>query len=97
MTDLKKGERELVKNILDQFIPNVEIRVFGSRIKGTAKPWSDLDLAIISSAPIDLKLMAEIREAFEISSLPFRVDLLDWNDISTSFQRAIEASGFELL
>jgi predicted nucleotidyltransferase len=27
-------------------VPDAEIIVFGSRIHGTAKPWSDLDLAI---------------------------------------------------
>ncbi len=54
--------------------------VFGSRIHGTAKPWSNLDLAIKPKSPLDWKLLAEIKEAFQESELPFRVVLrrLSW-------------------
>jgi type I restriction enzyme S subunit len=71
--------------------------VFGSRIHGTAKPWSDLDLAIKADSAIGWKLLAEIKETFQESELPFRVDVLDWNDITESFRKAIDASGFEIL
>ena len=97
MIDLTPDDRGLVLRILKRFVPDAEIRAFGSRVTGTSKPWSDLDIAIVASAPVGLRLMAEIRDAFEESSLPFRVDLLDWNEISQSFRQAIESSGFELL
>jgi predicted nucleotidyltransferase len=62
-----------------------------------AKPWSDLDLAIKAKSALDWKLLAEIKETFQESELPFRVDVLDWNDITESFRKAIEVSGFEIL
>jgi type I restriction enzyme S subunit len=71
--------------------------MFGSRIHGTAKPWSDLDLAIKPKSPLDWNLLAEIKEAFQESELPFRVDIVDWNDITESFRKAIETNGYEML
>jgi predicted nucleotidyltransferase len=96
MVDLKPHELEVVRNILNRFVPSAEIIVFGSRIHGTAKPWSDLDLAIKANSALDWKLLAEIKETFQESELPFRVDVLDWNDITESFRKAIEISGFEI-
>ena len=78
-------------------MPDAETIVFGSRIHGTAKPWSDIELAIKSKSPLDWKVLAEIKEAFQESGLPFRVDILDWSDISPTFCKAIEANGYEVL
>lgn len=78
-------------------MPDAEIIAFGSRIHGTAKTWSDLDLAIKPKSARDLKLTAEVKEAFQESELPFRVDIIDWNDISPAFRKAIETNGYELL
>jgi uncharacterized protein len=97
MLDISQHDLEAVRNILDRFVPEAEIIVFGSRIHGTAKPWSDLDLAIRVETALDWKLLEEIKEAFQESELPFRVDILDWNNISPAFRKAIEKSGFEIL
>ena len=86
-----------MRNILNRFVPDAEIIVFGSRIHGMAKPRSDLDLAIKAESALDWKLLAEIKETFQESELPFRVDVLDWNDIAESFRKAIEITGFEIL
>ena len=97
MLDLKPHELEMVRNILNRFVPEAEILVFGSRVHGTAKPWSDLDLAIKAKSALDWKLLEEIKEAFQESELPFRVDILDWNEITDAFRSAIEESGYEYL
>ena len=97
MVDLKPHELEVVRNILNRFVPEAEIIVFGSRIHGTAKPWSDLDLAIKAKSALDWKLLEDIKEAFQESELPFRVDVLDWNDITEMFRKVIEINGYECL
>jgi predicted nucleotidyltransferase len=40
-----------------------------------AKPWSDLDLAIKAKSALDWKRLAEIKETFQKSELPFRGDV----------------------
>lgn len=67
----------------------MEVWAFGSRARGTAKPYSDLDLALISRAPLSLQRLADITSAFEESDLTIRVDVVDWATCSPSFRDVI--------
>jgi len=87
--DLEPVHLALVKQILNEFAPGIEARVFGSRITHTAKKHSDLDLALVGEGEIDQRIMARLRMAFEESDLPFRVDLADWKTISPEFRQVI--------
>lgn len=92
MPDLQLEPRHLaaVKEILAEHVPGCEIRVFGSRATGAAKPFSDLDLAILSADPLEARTLRRLKESFEDSDLPFRVDVLDWTSISERFRRTID-------
>ncbi len=46
---------------------------------------------------LDWRRLAELKEAFQQSDLPFRVDLLDWNAISAEFRNVIEKDGYEVI
>lgn len=63
--------------------------MFGSRIKGTAKPFSDLDLAIIKDSPLFLSKHTELVEAFSESDLSWKVDIIDWASTSDVFKEII--------
>ncbi len=80
-----------VQSLLQRFFPGKEVWVFGSRAHGTAHPFSDLDLVIQTTHPIPLSLLADAREAFSASRLPFEVDLLDWSRIEDNFKKLIQA------
>ena len=79
----------IIRGILAAHAPGVEARAFGSRVDGTPKDYSDLDLALVGSAKLDTALMGRLREAFEESDIPFRVDIMDWHSISGEFQKII--------
>jgi predicted nucleotidyltransferase len=79
------------------WIDDIDLWIEFFRASQKAKPWSDLDLAIKAESALDWKLLEEIKETFQQSELPFRVDVLDWNDITESFRKAIETNGFEVL
>lgn len=91
---IKPSELEQVRQILRQYVPNAEYRVFGSRFYGTAQRYSDLDLAVVQGEPIPLATLAAMEEAFAESDLPFKVDIIDWQRVSPDFQQKIE-QGFE--
>ena len=76
--DITPEERAIVLQILNEIVPNREVRVFGSRVTGKAKPFSDLDLAIMGDEPLPLETRARLEEAFSESDLPWQVDVLDW-------------------
>lgn len=70
-------------------MPEHEVWAFGSRVQGGARPYSHLDLAIITASPLGLAGMAALTEAFSESDLPWKVDLVDWATTAQSFRRAI--------
>ena len=90
MINIDQNHLLTIKNILQQFIPNPTVWVFGSRIKQTAKSYSDLDLVIIGDKPISQKIYYQIQDAMEESDIPFRVEVLDWHRISPAFREAIQ-------
>lgn len=89
MIDLTDAQLETVLTILEELVPNCEVRVFGSRIKGTAAKYSDLDLVCVGEEKLAFRALSKISDAFEESDLPFRVDILDWNAITPEFQKII--------
>ncbi|WP_293865168.1 nucleotidyltransferase family protein [uncultured Alsobacter sp.] len=86
---LRPQDQTVIRAILSAKIPDREVLAFGSRARGRAKPFSDLDLAILGQDALPLPQLAELREAFEDSDLPFRVDLVDWNTIEDAFRAII--------
>jgi predicted nucleotidyltransferase len=96
--DLLPEHRALVSGILAEHLPlSVQVWVFGSRATGRARRYSDLDLAIDAGRPLTLDETALLREAFEDSDLPYRVDIVDWQTIGERFRRLIAAERVPLL
>ncbi|WP_243371146.1 nucleotidyltransferase domain-containing protein [Geotalea sp. SG265] len=90
--DLKPHDWDEVRRILEKSLPGYEVWAFGSRAKWTAKPYSDLDLAVISDRPLPIDLMADLRQSFEDSDLTIKVDVVDWATTSPAFRKIIEES-----
>lgn len=87
---LTEQEKNIVLAILQQHIPNREVWAFGSRVKGTHKPFSDLDLAIIGNQPLSLDEHAILAEAFDDAPLNFKTDILDWAITSEPFRQIVQ-------
>lgn len=84
--DIEPRHWAMVQDILKQYLPGREVWAFGSRVKGTAKPFSDLDLVVLGDVPLGLALQAQLAEAFDESDLPWRVDLVDWATTAEAFR-----------
>jgi type I restriction enzyme S subunit len=80
----------IVRDILRQHVPQFDVFAFGSRAKRTAKPYSDLDLAIMTITPLPLSVGAALAEAFSESDLPWKVDVVDWAATGGEFRAVIE-------
>lgn len=89
MIHLLPSDLDIVKSVLKRRVPDCAVWAFGSRVNGTPRPFSDLDLAIVSRAPLSLGVLAELAEDFDESSLSFKVDLLDWASTDPSFRARI--------
>jgi predicted nucleotidyltransferase len=87
--DIRPEHWRIILDILQTHIPDYTVWAFGSRVKGAARPYSDLDLALISEEPLPIGVRAALAEALSESDLPWKVDLVDWATISPSFRRII--------
>lgn len=87
---LTPEEKLTVTTLLEEFVPDKEVWVFGSRAKGTAKLYSDLDLAVIGEDPLPLLVRIGLEEAFSSSLLPWKVDVLDWAVTDEVFRELIQ-------
>jgi predicted nucleotidyltransferase len=87
--DITHDHRRIILGLLEKNLPDTVAWIYGSRIKCTSRPNSDLDL-VVFSAPDQKMQVYNLKEAFEESDLPFRVDLFIWHDIPKQFQENIK-------
>ena len=91
MIDLSPEQLATVQRLLAARAPECEVRAFGSRVTGNAKPYSDLDIVLHGPTRLSLVRLAALREAFAESELSIRVDVIDWHAISENFRNIISA------
>lgn len=92
MIDLKPEYLNEVKNILRQYVPEITVWAFGSRVNGKAQTYSDLDLALITDELLSTKRFWRLKNAFSVSDLPILVDVVDWSEISDEFREIVKAN-----
>lgn len=86
MISLSDKELQFVKSILAKY--PYQFYAYGSRVKGKQKKYSDLDLCYKDKIPD--AVITKIYEDFEMSALPFKVELLNWHRCDVDFQKSIE-------
>ena len=89
---------DLVRAILRQHLPQGAIVwAFGSRARGDNREASDLDLAVDLGRALTLSEIAALSAAFEESTLPYKVDLVDMRQISAAFRDIVAKSRKEII
>ncbi|HEY8190035.1 MAG TPA: nucleotidyltransferase domain-containing protein [Micavibrio sp.] len=96
MIDLPDDQLAIIRQILKQYIPGREIVVFGSRVRGRAKPYSDIDLCVMGDVPLEDSVKTALSEAFSESDLPIKVDIVDWATTQPGFRKIIEDQAVDL-
>ena len=87
--DITKEQRKALLAFLRRYLPGVPVWAYGSRVKWTARPNSDLDLIAFTS-PSQSPLVSELKEAIaESSDIPFLVDVHVWDEIPERFRDII--------
>lgn len=77
---------KIVKQILSLY--PYTFYAFGSRVKGTPRRFSDLDICFIEEIPWNVR--AHLDNDFEESDLPFKIDVIDWKSCSQEFKQEIQ-------
>lgn len=86
MVNIEKKHLEILKNVLKKY--SYTFYAYGSRVTGNNRKYSDLDLCYRETIPS--KIILDITEELEESDIPFRVDLVYWNNMPEGFRKLIE-------
>ncbi len=84
--DLPEAHRKQVLEIIRARLPDARVSVYGSRAKGRARRYSDLDLMLDDRGrEIPWSVMGNLDEDFDESSLPIIVELHDMAATDANF------------
>lgn len=94
--DIERWAVEEARRLVLEAIADREIDAYlvGSRARGDARPWSDIDVALDGKGePIPKRLLAELRERLEESLIPFTVDVVDLAEANAGLREAALEGG----
>jgi predicted nucleotidyltransferase len=92
---LTNRDIETILGIFRKYPEVTRVYLFGSRAKGTHKPGSDVDLAIMNQG-VSTETVCRIKGELEERSLPYSVDLVSYPDVThEEFRKHIETVGVE--
>lgn len=90
MIDIEQKDLDTVRAILKALLPKyAQIWVFGSRATLKARRGSDLDLAIEAHRKLSRLEIMSLESAFDESTLPYTVDIVDLHQTNNSFKDVI--------
>ena len=85
---LPPEQLRLTLSLIRAHLPGVEIWAYGSRVRGRPRRYSDLDLVAFTQ-PGQEPQADNLRQAFEESDLPIRIDLFLWPQLPDPFRQQI--------
>lgn len=95
--DLPEKDEAILREVLRQHLPPaVAVFVFGSRATGSARRYSDLDLALAGDQVLDPEKLADLKDALTESDLTIKVDLVDLHALTPDFRRIVESQMLRL-
>ena len=99
MICLTNDEQNTVISLLKTYATDqpYTVDVFGSRAMGTAKKYSDVDIALKGRHAVPMQTLASLNESLENSNLPCTVDVVDYQCASLQLQSQIDQHGLPLV
>ena len=88
---------EFIKNAVCNIFGNVETYIFGSRVQNKSLEYSDIDIALKGSGKLDFEKLLKLRTFFHDSDFPYKVDILDLNDVEEKFYNIIKDDLYKIL
>lgn len=86
MLQLEERHYQIIQQILAKY--PYQFYAYGSRVRGTARKLSDLDICYQANIPDAVAF--QIEEEFKESDLPFLVELVSWKDMKPEFRELIK-------
>jgi len=81
---LSEMQLQLILGVINNFEEIEKVLIFGSRAKGTNRPGSDIDLALIGDK-LNSLLVNRVSSALDDLPLPYMFDLINYHEINNEF------------
>jgi predicted nucleotidyltransferase len=89
---ISPSQEKVILTIIKKHFPKSKILLFGSRVRGDHKQYSDLDICLDDQGqPLPLAKLSMLEEELSQTEIPFKIDIVDWNRITSDFQQIIMA------
>ena len=97
MSNLELADKyvDFIKKTIFSVLPDVEIYIYGSRVQGKAREYSDVDIALKGN--IVFNDLLKVKALFEDSTFPYKVDVVDLNTLPEKFLNIIEKDLYKTL
>ena len=66
--------------------PGVDLYLFGSRARGEAGRYSDIDVGLLSAKPLAPNLVSDLKAIAAKSHIPYEVDVVDLASVNEAFK-----------
>ena len=97
MIDLSEKYLTMLEDIILRNVRgDVEVLMFGSRVNGTARKYSDIDICLKSKHEIQPLVINRLKEEVSMSDLPYLVDIVVYSNCTWEFQRIIDSSSVRI-
>ncbi|MBI2310050.1 nucleotidyltransferase domain-containing protein [Candidatus Collierbacteria bacterium] len=68
---------------------SIGLSFFGSRVTGTYRPTSDIDVGLEGSEPIQLSVLEKIKVEVENLPILYKIDIVDFSQIPKEFIQVV--------
>ena len=88
---LREKDKLRLLEIADEYLPDISIWAYGSRVTGNAHESSDLDIVLRSTdlKPIPIEAFSDFIDAIKESNIPILIYVFDWARLPESFHEGI--------
>lgn len=83
--------RRIARDILGECGPRLYL--YGSFARCAERPSSDIDLAVEADYPVPRALLADLRQCYEESNIPYRVEVVDLFTSAPEFSNLVREGG----
>ncbi len=87
---------ETAVKIIKRRVPTSKVYLFGSRARGDAQKYSDIDIAFDKGSKLDARSFIELQEELEGLDTYYPVQIVDMKDTSEKFYNKVMAYAKEI-
>jgi uncharacterized protein len=82
---VKQEYKDKILKLIEEFLPEAKVYLYGSRAIDKETWASDIDVAIDNKKIVARKIFGEMLEKVEDLNVPLKIDLIDIYDIPSDF------------